>query len=127
MILNISRGSIACFARGDLLQHCIDTGLQSKDEASDGVGPTHQIAYEALQIIDELSFVARHCTGLRLLQLDAARDAGHERLRVLGQTFENADEISQRLMHFRDVGFSLVSQHLKGPQPARDVFKRHRL
>ncbi len=68
------------------------------DDAGDGVGPVHQIANEALQIIDELPLIVHHRAGRGLLQLDAACDAGHECLCILGKVFENADEITKRLM-----------------------------
>ena len=67
LILDLAWSGIAPFARGDLLQHRIDPGLQSIDQAGDSVGPAHQIADEALQIIDELFLVVQHCTGLGLL------------------------------------------------------------
>lgn len=67
LILDLAWSGIAPFARGDLLQHRIDPGLQSVDQAGDSVGPAHQITDEALQIIDELSLVVQHCTGLGLL------------------------------------------------------------
>jgi len=51
-------------------------------------GATYQVAHEAFQIIDESAFVVRHRSCFGLLQFDAAGDACHEGLRVLGQAFE---------------------------------------
>jgi hypothetical protein len=112
---------------GDLLQQCVNAPLQGKDVSGDGVGAAHQIAHEPLQIVDQLALVIRHRNRLGLLQLDTARDAGHERLRIFSKALENAYQIPQRFVDLRDIGFGFASQRLKRLQPARDVFERHRL
>ena len=56
----------------------------------DGVGGAHEIAHEPLQIIYQAALIVGDRNGFGLLQLDAARDAGHECLRIFCQPLENA-------------------------------------
>ena len=66
-----------------------------------------------------------------MLQFDAAGDASHEGLGVLGESLEDADKIAQSFVDFRhvaDCGLHIVlDQGLEGEQPAGDVFQCHGL
>ena len=101
--------------------------LQGEDEPGDCVGAADQIADEALEVIDQPALVARHCSRLGLLQLDAARHAGHEGLCVFRQALEDAYQVPQRLVDLGGVRLGHVAQHLQRLQPACDVFERHGL
>ena len=127
LVLRTAGSRIARFAFGHLAQQGVNARFQDGYEARDGVGAAHQIAHEAFQIVDQPLLVARDRARLRLLQFDAARDSGHEGLRVLGKAFEYAHEVPQRFVDLGDIGLVRPGQCLKGLQSARYVFERHRL
>ena len=93
----------------------------------DGVGTAHEIAHESLQVVDQSALVDGHGSGPALLQIDAARDAGHEGLGVVGQALEDAHQVAQRLVDLGGVGLRLLRQPVQRLQPARDVLQRHGL
>ena len=74
----------------------------------DAAGSTDQVADEAFQIVDNASLVGQYCIGLGLLDLDAAADAGHEGLRVVGQAFEHPHQVAQGGMHLGGIRHGLV-------------------
>lgn len=112
LILCAAGSRVPRFALGHLPKQGIDARLQSQDEASDGVGTAHQIAHETFQIVDQTLFVACNRARFGLLQLDAAGDAGHERLRVVGQAFEDTYKIPQCFVDLGRIGFGRAGQRL---------------
>jgi hypothetical protein len=126
-VLGPAGGGIARLAFRHPQQQRVDSWRERLHRPGDGVGTAYQIAYEALEIVDQPSLVADHHARLGLLQFDAARDSGHESLRVLGQAFEDTHQVAQHLMDFGDVWLAArgidVGERLQSKQAARDVFQ----
>ena len=127
----IARRGIARLAFGDLTQHRIDRRRQFVQGPGDGVGATDQVAHEALQVLDQAPLVGHQRGGIGLLQLQAARHAGHEGLGIAGQVLEHAHQVAQdlvRLGHVRGgAGRCLVDQPAQRLQAAVDILQSHGL
>ena len=126
-VLRIARRGIARFALRGLPQQGFDVRCQRQDVPGDAARAGHQVADKTLQVVDQPLLVGHHRIGVGLLQLDAAADADHEGLCVVGQAFEHPHQVAQGFMHLGGVGLGQGGQGQQALQPVGDVFQCHRL
>ena len=124
------------FARGHGLQQRLDVRLQRAQVGGDRARAPHQVAQEALQVVDQALLVLHHRGGVRLAQVELTGHAGHEVLRVAGHLLEALGEVTQRLVDLGGIEPGPLLAFLCAPfgreptqrlQPHRDVFERYRL
>ena len=108
-------------------QQWIDARMQQGNVLRDRTGAPDEVADEALEVVDQALLVGQHRARIGLLQLDAACQAGHEGLGVVGEALEHAHQIAQGFVQLGRVQRRRVGQREQGLEPARDVFERHRL
>ncbi len=127
LFVNVARRGVARLAISRLPQQRFDSWRKCNDALRDCTGATDQVADKAFQIIDQALLVGQHRLDVGLLQLDRARHAGHERLRIIGQSFEHAYQVAQHFMHLGGVRHRFIDQRQQGFEPIENILERNRL
>ena len=102
-------------------QKCRLHGGEIEQQLCDLTGTRDEVADEALQVVDEARLEAHHRRDFRPLQLDGAREPGHERFGVVREAREDVHEIPKRAVDFGGVGRRLAHELANGDQPRANV------
>ena len=123
----LARGCITCLALRRLQEQRLNERVKGENVLGDAAGAAHEIADKSIKVVDQSLLIRDDSAGISLLEFDAPTNAGHERLGIVRQSFEDADQVAKYFVHLGGIRNWFLGEHPQNLQLAGNVFKGDRL